>query len=79
MEMSSRTLFTLGILAAVYTEMDWSIYSILVREEGIGGIQRSTEDEKGEFAALDVVNVLAVMDAWKSEHQKENFIPQRPS
>lgn len=76
MEMEASALFTLGNLAGARTGAVCNIYANRVRGEFIGDDARVTADEAAERVGLEAVRLLAAIDAWKTEHQKEHFVPQ---
>jgi uridine phosphorylase len=78
MEMEASALFTLGNLADVRTGAVCNLYANRVRGEFISDDVRVAADEACEGVALEAVRLLAVIDAWKAEHQKPHFVPQLP-
>ena len=75
MEMEASALFTLGNLAGVRTGAVCNLYANRVRGEFIGDDVRVAADEAVEGVALEAFRLLAAIDAWKAEHQKEHFVP----
>jgi uridine phosphorylase len=79
MEMEASVLFTLGNLAGARTGAVCNIYANRVRGEFIGDDARVAADEAAERVGLEAVRLLAVIDAWKAEHQKPHFVPRLSS
>jgi len=78
MEMEASALFTLGNLAGVRTGAVCNIYANRVRGDFITDDVRVAADEAAERVGLEAVRLLAAIDAWKAEQQKEHFVPKLP-